>query len=513
MPSSRGLILLTTERGPGYYSRLQEGTFCSRTAPLDAKVVVGDIRDMICSHASILPTVGGFLCSVVVGCSVPTDDGAPGFGTGADPGSGTSGPGSGAPTGGSGTDSDGTTSDGTTSSGGSPTGEPPARFDLGTVPDVPVDLCTSCGRVNYSYIWIANSSAGTVSKINTRTLVEEGRYLTRDDGDGNPSRTSVSIDGRAVAVANRAGGLVKIWAAPENCAGPNTSTGPDDVKPWGTDDCVAWYLGIPDATTERPVAWTSGAWNANTCTWDHQKIWHTSGSGGRAGSSLCEDDKFFVHRINGEIGVVEDTVQVDLACKTFGPYGGAVDSNNDFWITRVFQGGPARAVGVDFTTLAIREVSNFQGYGITVDHEDNVWGGGPRPGKFNPTTSTWTEVDTDQAVLHIENVGTGIAEDQQGRMWVGTEGGLVSVDVITMEIRDKVLFTELTSAPTVWTPKGISVDMDGFIWGVDMGSERAYRVDPVTLEYESVGGLDRPYTYSDMTGGALRSVTCHDPPE
>jgi hypothetical protein len=73
-----------------------------------------------------------------------------------------------------------------------------------------------CGPADWSYIWIANSSQSTVSKINTRTMVEEGRYLTRDT-PGNPSRTSVSVDGRAVAVANRFGGVVKIWTRPEDC--------------------------------------------------------------------------------------------------------------------------------------------------------------------------------------------------------------------------------------------------------------------------------------------------------
>ena len=51
------------------------------------------------------------------------------------------------------------------------------------------------------YIWIANSAEGTVSKIRTETMVEEGRYLTRPDGAGDPSRTSVSLRGN-VAVAN-----------------------------------------------------------------------------------------------------------------------------------------------------------------------------------------------------------------------------------------------------------------------------------------------------------------------
>ena len=61
-----------------------------------------------------------------------------------------------------------------------------------------------CPTANCTYrsIWVANSPEATVSKINTQTMEEEGRYLTRGDAFGNPSRTSVSLSGNvAVAVS------------------------------------------------------------------------------------------------------------------------------------------------------------------------------------------------------------------------------------------------------------------------------------------------------------------------
>ena len=48
------------------------------------------------------------------------------------------------------------------------------------------------GEIDFSYIWIANSVEGTISKIDTQTLVEEGRYIVRPDSNGNPSRTSLT---------------------------------------------------------------------------------------------------------------------------------------------------------------------------------------------------------------------------------------------------------------------------------------------------------------------------------
>lgn len=375
------------------------------------------------------------------------------------------------------------------------------KFDAGALPDLgALDCVAMCGQSEFSYIWIANSSESTVSKINTRTLVEEGRYRTRDT-PGNPSRTSVSVDGRAVAVANRNGGIIKIWARQEDCKGPNTSTGANDVKPWGTDDCVAWFTAFPEAASQRPVAWTTGVRDPVTCEWKEQKIWTGYGRNPMGmGGGFCSDDKIFVHRLDGETGAIEASIEMPFACTTFGLYGGAVDASNDLWLTRLFEGGPG-AIRVDFETLQYDTVGPFYGYGITVDHKGRIWGGTGIPGQWDPALQTWTQI-----MGSINNVGVGLAEDQQGRMWVGIVGGIQAVDVETMALTDVVMF-----AGENIQSKGISVDVDGFIWAVPDSQDRAYRVDPTDLSYEMIGGLVGAYTYSDMTGGALKTVACNPP--
>ena len=68
------------------------------------------------------------------------------------------------------------------------------------------------GELELSYIWIANTQQGTISKIDTQTMLEEGRYQAKPS-NGDPSRTSVNLQGD-VAVANRPGGgnyPVQIW--------------------------------------------------------------------------------------------------------------------------------------------------------------------------------------------------------------------------------------------------------------------------------------------------------------
>jgi hypothetical protein len=467
---------------------------------------VGKMRDFTCSWLVGLGVVTGVACgdstggtddgSATVISTVPVSDSSDSSSGGVIPTTSGSGSASGTTT----TTTTTSTADDTAaastadSSGG-------FKFDAGVQPDVSgLDCAKLCGQSDFSYIWIANSSQSTVSKINTRTLVEEGRYLTRDT-PGNPSRTSVSVDGRAVAVANRNGGIIKIWARPGDCSGPNTSTGANDVKPWGTDECVAWYTAFPEAASQRPVAWTSGVQNPVTCEWEDQKIWtgygrDTSGNG----NSFCDDDRIFVNRLDGTTGAIEDTIEMPFPCTTFGLYGGVVDSTNDLWLTRLFEGTPG-AIHVDYETLAYDTIGPFYGYGITVDHKGRIWGGTGVPGQWDPIAQTWTQI-----MGSINNVGVGLAEDQQGRMWVGIVGGIQAVDVETMALTDVVMF-----ANEMIQSKGISVDVDGFIWAVPDSQDRAYRVDPTDLSYQMIGGLMGAYTYSDMTGGGLKTVACNPP--
>ena len=355
-----------------------------------------------------------------------------------------------------------------------------------------------CGNEDWSYVWIANSQESTVSKINTRTLEEEGRYLTRADGAGNPSRTSVSIDGRAVVVANRHTGLVKIWARPEFCSGGNTSTGKDDVKAWGEDDCVDWFTEFDDMTVQRPVQWTPGTGDCH----EDQKVWTTTGSMGQ-GPGMCGQSGVWVHRLDGATGVVEDTIHLsdaEFPCDHtgtalglgLGPYGGAVDYEGNFWFHGFGNGKLAR---VDFETLEV-EIFSGGGYGITVDTEARVW-----------NSSSISRFDYATGERKNANVSTsgGITQDLQNRIWAASQVGVVWVDMETLAIGDDV------ALPGSGQVKGVSVDIDGYIWAVRQDDPTAYKIDPDTYDIQTYTGLNGPYTYSDMAGGSLNNVTCNPP--
>jgi len=369
------------------------------------------------------------------------------------------------------------------------------------------DGSCGCNNTNWSYVWVANSGEGTVSKINTRTLVEEGRYITRPDRAGNPSRTSVSIDGKAVVVANRHVGIVKIWARPEFCVGGNTSTGKADVKPWGTDDCVAWFADFPDKTVQRPVQWSPGVLNPATCEYEHQKVWTTTGALGN-GPGKCGESGVWVHRLNGDTGEVENELRIpeaEFACDSsgiaigYGPYGGAIDAYGNFW----FQGsGNQKLVRIDFDSFDY-EIFNGGGYGITVDTKGRVWTN--FVSRFDYATTTWTSGGG------LGGNG-GIAQDLGGRMWAAgdsanfnPDGTVFWIDMETMAHGHTVML------PTGGQVKGVSVDIDGYVWAVAEGDSRAYKIDPHTYALEWYEGLNGPYTYSDMTGGQISNVLCNPP--
>jgi hypothetical protein len=371
--------------------------------------------------------------------------------------------------------------DGTTTEPGSET-SPPVYFDLGIIPDSPMFCEMGTGDVEFSYIWIANSSQNTISKVNTETLVEEGRYYTRPDMQGSPSRTSVSLTGN-VAVANRSGGLTKFYALSENCGDDNgdgnidTSTGANDIMPWGDEECLAWHTPMA-YTSQRPVAWTQGFFDKAACAIIDEKVW-TAGS--------PDGNSVEVVFVDGETGIIEETIPIPgVQAQYFGIYGAAVDSEGNFWGSQL---GLGHVVYVD------RQTFDFEiwpmvasGYGMTVDQEGFVWTCSSTAARFDPVSETW-----DQANV---GGGGGCMSDGGDILWMASQP-LIGINRQTLAVEYSIPLPDYVH--------GVSIDHQGYVWGVSMNTN-AYRVDPDNGTWDTVGGLVGPYTYSDMTGFALNNV-------
>jgi streptogramin lyase len=419
------------------------------------------------------------------------------------------------PDGTSGASATAATGPGPDASGGDDTPPNLPKLDVAGMPDGGGAVGCECGAESaWSYIWVANSTQSTVSKVDTVTMVEEGRYYTEPTpANGNPSRTSVSLDATAVAVANRNGGVTKVWARPELCdplrngmPGVQTSTGAADLLAFDQEDCIAWHADY-DYTTQRPVAWTSGVQNPITCAYENAAVW-TSGCNTAVGGDV------WVHLLDGETGIsLGDTTVPGFACISWGAYGGAVDSHNDFWISANSSNSMIARIRISDMSTEVIPAPHWA-YGIAVDALDRVWltanqasAGAQAAQRYDPVAGVW-----DVAMGGVQGY-SGIQEGPDGKMWLnhGVFGGASSMGLTWID-RDT-----LAVGPSIPIPgasgwlNGISIDPDGNVWTVSPSANSIFRYDPTTGALDTYAGLDYPYTYSDMTGSGLLNATCGSP--
>ncbi len=371
-------------------------------------------------------------------------------------------------------------------------------------------LCGAGGEVDFSYIWIANSTEGTVSKIDTVTGIELARYRTGPDDLTDPSRTSVNLEGDVV-VANRHGGLVKIAAIGERCVDRNadgiiqTSTGPTDVLAWDSDECVLWYQALPFVPDDdggnrwgpRPVAWDAGIPDPDdSCKRSGARVWVGWYEGVDANTATFR-------RFDGATGEQVDEVVVpnwaQLPLPSVRPYGGATDAQGNFWVL----GKNNQLVRIDGETLEYEQHYApiwVDFYGLALDRHGEPWIGGCDGNvyHFDPATKQFAATDGVQGCVR------GIQIDRDDRGWVAGNDPcrLVEVDTATGTVVDDNI-----PLPGCVNPVGISIDVEGYVWVVDKDANRAFKVDPDShAVVAEVGGLVSPYTYSDMTGAGLRLV-------
>jgi hypothetical protein len=347
-----------------------------------------------------------------------------------------------------------------------------------------------------SYIWIANTAEGTVSKLCTLDGVEIGRYYTSPvEESGDPSRTSVNLHGDAVVTnRNPASGpssVTKFAAETGDCVDRNhddritTSRGGDDVLPWGEDECMLWNSPLPGSASN----------GARATAWDGTEDEDT-GRGGYVWIGALETNGVF--QLDGETGEI-------VAQTTVGnnPYGGAMDGRGNFWIVGgMCTIGMCRLVRVNTETLETTPFDVPCGYGISVDSQDRIWTSGHsgNRGCVNRLDQDTGENTTLPFPGLTTNYFRGLAVDNNGSVWVADTGGdVLEVDEDTVELVNRF---STGSSEVV----GVAVDYQDQIWAVSNGNSRALRIDPDTYEVESFPVGRGPYTYSDMTGYQLRTV-------
>jgi hypothetical protein len=370
------------------------------------------------------------------------------------------------------------------------------KWDTLAIPDGGPQNCGGGGDdFEFSFLWAANSDQGTISKIDTKTVTEVGRYIVRPDSNGSPSRTSVSLSGH-VAVANRNGGVTKIYADEQFCQESNGMPGIQTSNsaaylPWGQEECVAWYKQM-NYLSQRPVAWGPGNFNAGTCQWEEEELW-TAGTN--------QNGTIDIYVLDGDDGATKEMIAVptggnglssDWNGTYYGIYGGAVDGDGNFWGSQL--GDQSRVIRVnrdDMTWETWAAPVGYWWYGMTVDSDGMLWLCSDHAGRFDPETETWTTAQTGGSSGCMADAG------EDGLLWMADGWqGVVGVNRDTLQVEK--------TWPTNGS-YGISIDFEGYIWAVAYGNN-ATKLDPETGQTWTYGGLVGAYTYSDMTGYALTNV-------
>jgi hypothetical protein len=405
------------------------------------------------------------------------------------------------------------------------------------------------------YLWAANETHNTVTKYNTDTQQEEGIYWVATD----PSRTAVDLDGNMWVGGRVDGRLTQVFWDVTSCRGPNTSrriggvlTQINSAANPMADDCVG-YSAVPSRASIRGVAtapdgivWfgftSGGIQGINPRTYELTPIYETiavpryvSDANGIQVPELNADG---THRMGNAGGI----------------YGLVVDSKGVLWTSSFNRDTLAKFNTVTRQWEALYTQFECGSYGIAVDARDRIWTGGwpgcPGVGMFDPATSRFHNFTVPNSVgpnpgetsgvemnreigLRCNDPGdprrrfctTGVAvEPATGDVWtsfypIGYTGRLRVNENDLRQSRWTFIATSRDVNTNAYLPgvgpdlRGVGFDRNGYAWTLGLGSDRVWKIDPMTnqraqsLPLGQSIGVGTHYTYSDFTGSTAFSFT------
>ena len=421
-----------------------------------------------------------------------------------------------------------------------------ADFDEGVLVGLEHDIVhdqlqLSKEHVTLPFIWVPNTGQGTVSKINTETGDELGRYWVMPDPDhehwigksSSPSRTTVDLQGNCWVGNRQAGTVVKIglfeagiWhdrngdgvcqtSQDENNDG-NISG--DELLPWGEDECVLFEVNLFEGNKGTYVP------GAGPGTYDTEH-WRTSPRGlaidadNNLWAGTCPGTPAYLYsypstyyHIDGETGIIKEQVVMS----GHAAYGAVIDENGILWSSMRptgIGGVTPFIVRFDPSTLSHERIYlPYQSiYGLGLDYLGNLFVSGWNrrelhrvnttrfPGALFPQSSLgeWTKGGPYNA--------RGIACTGDNDVWVAS----TSSNRVFRYGNDGIPKTSIDvgagSGPT-----GVAVDAAGKVWVCNVGDEFIKRIDPATNKVDlakEIIGSGGHYGYSDMTGIMARTIT------
>jgi hypothetical protein len=393
-----------------------------------------------------------------------------------------------------------------------------ADFDLGTLLGVEHNtvhdqLQLSTEYTTLPFIWVPNEE-DTVSKVDTRTGRELGRYRTGPSGfDGQPSRTTVDLNGNCWVANRYAGTVVKLGLAEGGAGIDRNRNGRIDtsmdsnndgnitgieVLPWGQDECVLFEIVV--------IPGKEGTYTPGQFAGGYTHDWTYPGP-----RSIAVDARnnvwvgtyggqqfYYIDGLTGRILQTNDVARYNHAA-----YGAVIDRNGIVWSASQDRDHLLRIdASTTPPTMSVLALGHFA-YGLAADSLGHVFVSGWEDSSWsrinvNAGSKDWTR--NDSALFQ----GRGVAVTADNDVWVAS-----SYHGWVRRYNNDGTVTKATirgfSQPT-----GVAVDADGKVWVCDLATENIYRINPVSNAVDLTKrllGSQGHYGYSDMTGIMARNVT------
>jgi len=369
------------------------------------------------------------------------------------------------------------------------------------------------------FIWVPNLD-GTVSKVNTETGQELGRYRVAPpylpDG-GSPSRTTVDLDGNCWVGLRTAGTVVKIglyekglWIdrngdgicqTSRDLNGDGKITG-DEILPWGEDECVLYEVVL--------IQGREGTYAPGTFLGPYDEdFWGTAPRGlaidryNNLWAGTFGSQKYYY--INGASGSILRVL--DVSPWGHHAYGAVIDSNGVIWSSgqsydHVLRIDPR----TDPPSIEKVELGHFS-YGLALDYEGHLFVTG-----WSDNVLTKVDINTGQ-IIWTKYIPEGVwfrgaAVTKDNNVWLATLFSCV------LRLDKDGNFIAAIDLPHGGEVAGVAVDAAGKVWACAIGNEYIYRINPKTNAIDLavlIEGSGGHYSYSDMTGTIVRTITICPP--
>ena len=319
----------------------------------------------------------------------------------------------------------------------------------------------------FPYIYIAVTNMNQVAQLNTETGVKQWQ---KDSYGMNPSRTAVALDG-TVWVGNRC----------LNDGSDNDFTC-SSVAHLDLDGNLICRADIPGWVRGVAIDADGYVWAG---TWNGQSVWKVDGS--RVDASQTPPRCHIVDSTNLGVSV----------------YGLAIDGRGYVWTAS----NPTKKIDTGTMQVAA-SVPHGRYYGIAIDDHNRVWfGGHSGSGTMHRINgdAPYTELDT--GVLGV----TAVTVHPDGSVW----GSLYDQDYGVVKITlsadgNSVQRVQKFADPDGFQNHGVAVDKAGKIWSPQVwtkGTVNRWNPDGTYDGHFTVDAGRELYTYSDMTGIQLRTIT------